>query len=147
MEKPVISPGPTAVSTTVGKNRFDVPIYLLLLPNGTLRPCGKAAVATYRAKITLEYPTYHEELEAKQEATKFDEAHSVHFIDRDQLSEWRIRRCLISWNLDTKVPGLTTKLSRVEGKLVDASMETFQKLPPLIRKEIARRITMALGVE
>jgi len=81
----------------------------------------------------------------KHKATSYDELHQLHYTDYANLTEQRVRKCLVGWDLHKKVPGLTKKLHRVHGNLEDDAMELWQQLPPLIRKLIADLINAALG--
>jgi hypothetical protein len=140
------APAPVeASSTNKGSNRFKTVLYLRVMPNRTLRPVDHRSAAHYKVILELEYPTYEEELMAKKQATTFDEYHSIHYVDQDQLSEWRLRRCLVRWNMHKAIPGLTKRILRHQGVLSDDSMETIKQLPPLIRKAIISRIWEYLG--
>lgn len=133
-----------AISTEKGKNRFPLRIHLIL-HNKTLRPVSRKADADYTFTILCEYPSYEEELEAKRDNTIYDEFHSIHLVDHDKIGEWRLRKCLVSWDLHKKIPGFVKRLFRVEGKLADDSFEEVLKLPPLVRKEIINKLWEALG--
>jgi len=143
MQKPDI----TATSTERPTNRFTALLYLRVSPEGTLFPIErrKRRAAHYTISLLIEYPTYQDELKIKQDATRYDEGHHVHYIDFDTLTESRVRKCLVSWDLHEKIPGFTQRLHRVTGLLEDDSMESWQKLPPLVRKAISILISEALG--
>jgi len=135
----------SATTTDPGKNRFRVPLFLRVLSNRTLRPVKSKSASNYVVVLTFEYPTYEEELEAKKACTNFDEFHSLHFVDHDRLSEWRVRRCLVAWDLHKKVKGLTIKLHRIANQLEDESMAAYKRLPPLIRKAIINKLWESMG--
>lgn len=133
-----------ATSTEKGKNRFPIRV-LLSIHNRTLIPVARKSEADYIGTITCEYPTYEEELTTKKENTTYDEFHSLHLVDHEKIAEWRLRKCIVSWDLHKKIPGLTQRLFRVEGKLSDDSFEAVLKLPPLVRKQIIQKLWEALG--
>jgi hypothetical protein len=133
-----------ATSTERGKNRFRIPLFIRVTGNKTLRPCKKE-FADFTCTLVCEYPTYSDELAAKKNATTFDEYHSVHYVESEKISEWRIANCIVRWNLQVKIPGLTRKLHRSGGRLTDDSLELIYKLPPLIRKDLTRKLWNALG--
>lgn len=141
-----VEPGPVrAAGTAAGSNRFKLPLFLRVLPNHTIRPVDRRDQAHYTVVLEFEYPTYEEELAAKQEALRYDEFHSVHYIDQDHLSEWRVRRCLVRWNMHKVVPGFTKRLHRVKGQLEDDSWVVFKTLPPLVRKAVILKLWNVLG--
>jgi hypothetical protein len=86
-----------------------------------------------------------EELQTKKAFTTFDELNSIHVIDHEKIAEWRLRRCLVKWNLHTKIPGMAIRLIKVQGYLEDESFNCVLKLPPLVRKAITQKIWDALG--
>lgn len=133
------------LSTIKGKNRFSVPLYIKVAANKTLRPIGSRRQADFICQLVFEYPTYQEELDAKKAATNYDEFRQIHWIDQDKLSEWRVRRCLVKWDLHQKIPGLTKRLHRINNQLEDDSLELFMQLPPLVRKAITQRLWENLG--
>jgi hypothetical protein len=135
----------TAMSTSPGSNRFKVPLYLRVSSNRTLRPVDSKHQAHYTVVLEIEYPTYEDELMAKKEATRYDEYHSVHFVEQDHISEWRVRRCLVRWNFHKVVPNFTKRIIRQSGILEDNSMAIYKALPPLIRKAIVMKLWDALG--
>lgn len=134
-----------AKSTEPHNNRFRIPLYLRVMPNRTIRPVERKGLAHYTVILELEYPTYEEELTAKKEATKFDQYHSVHYVDQDYISYWRLRRCLIRWNMHEIIPDFTKRIIRNSGILSDDSIQVVNILPPLIRKMIISLINDAMG--
>jgi hypothetical protein len=134
-----------ATSTAAGSNKFRLPLYLRVMGNRTLRPVAKKQFAHYTVALICEYPTYQEEIAAKRDHTLYDEFHSLRYIDVDALSEWRVRRCLRSWNFHKVVEGFTKKLIRDTNLLSEDSMIVFRSLPPLVRKDITNKIWSALG--
>lgn len=147
-----------ATSTTWQEGRFDVPLYIRVTPEGTLQPINRKmkAAANYKIRLTLEYPTYQEELEIRKQSTRYDRTEHVHYTDVGQLTEMRVRRCLVSWDLHEKIPelfktikteGTPGRLHRLQRQLDDESLELWQKLPPLIRKSIAEIINAYIGAE
>jgi hypothetical protein len=133
-----------ATSTEKGKNRFFIRLYLRV-HNSTLRPVERRRDADYITTIICEYPTYEEELQIKKNCTTFDEYHSVHLIDHDKIAEWRLRRCIVNWDLHKKIPGLTKRLHRKEGLLTDDTFQLVLQLPPVVRKLITNKLWEALG--
>jgi len=136
-----------AKSTASDQNRFPERIYLRVNKNGTVVPVEKRyrRRATTYFEIEIEYPKYTEELEMKNKVTAYDEHNQIHYTDYASLTELRVQRCLVRWDLHKKLPGITKKLHRVQGYLEDDSIELWRKLPPLIRKAIADLINVALG--
>lgn len=137
-----------AFSTEKPNNRFIISLYVRVTNEGTLIPLDRRRRrgAHYTGKLTLEYPTYEDELQMKQDATKYYEQYHLQQLDYDSVTESRIRRCLVRWDLDESIPPLRTKkIHRILGKLDDDSMELWKKLPPLIRKAIAMLINELLG--
>jgi hypothetical protein len=134
-----------ATSTSTGSNKFRLPLYLRVMGNRTLRPVSKKQFAHYNVMLICEYPRYEEEIAAKREHTLYDEFNSLRYIDVDALTEWRVRRCLRSWNFHKVVDGFTKKLIRGGNLLTDESMVVYKTLPPLIRKEISSKIWQAIG--
>jgi hypothetical protein len=134
-----------AISTAPGSNKFRLPLYLRIMGNRTLRPVNKKQFAHYTVTLICEYPKYQEEIQAKRDHTMYDEMHSLRYIDIDSLMEWRVRRCLRSWNFHKVVEGFTKKLIRDTNLLSEDSMLVFQSLPPLVRKEISNKIWLAIG--
>jgi len=136
-----------AKSTASNENRFPERIYLRVNENGTISPVEKRyrRRATHYFEIEIEYPKYSEELDMKSKSTTYDEHNQIHYTDYAMLTEHRVQRCLVRWDLHKKIPGLTKRLHRVHGFLEDDSMELWRKLPPPIRKTIADLINIALG--
>jgi len=134
-----------ATSTATGTNKFRLPLYLRVMSNRTLRPVAKKQFAHYTVVLVCEYPRYEEEIAAKRENTLYDEYHSLRYIDVDSLAEWRVRRCLRSWNFHKIVPGFTKKLIRDTSLLSEDSMLVYRLLPPLVRKDISNKIWSSLG--
>jgi hypothetical protein len=134
-----------AKSTEPGANKFRIRLFLRVMGNRTLRPVAKKQYAHYVVNLICEYPKYEEEINAKRENTSYDEYHSLRYIDIDSLSEWRVRRCLRSWDFHKVIPEFTKKLVRENNLLSEDSMMVYRKLPPLVRKDIANRIWSALG--
>jgi hypothetical protein len=131
-----------AKSTSKGENRFVIRVYLRIA-NRTLKPSGKRE-SDFTGTIFCEYPTYEEEIEAKKNNTIFDEYHSIHVVDHDKISEWRLRRCIVNWDLH-KIPGFTKRLHRRDNLLTDDTFQLVLRLPPLIRKFIINKLWEALG--
>lgn len=140
-EKPLVG-----TSTESGKNKFKLPLYLRIMGNRTLRPVNKKEFAHYVIILSCEYPKVEDEINAKRENMLYDEYHSMHYLDVDAVAEWRVRRCLRSWDFHKKLPGFTKRVIREGDLLTEDSMLLFRALPPLIRKEISARIWNALGV-
>jgi hypothetical protein len=142
--KPII----VASSTFQGKNRFEVKLFLMVTPEGTLLPLSRRfrRKAHYEVKLTLEYPTYQQELKFKQEATRYDQNNHIHWVDVDQLYEMRVRNCLRKWDLHEVVPELNLEqLHSVRGELEDDSFQMWQCLPPLLRRAIIDIVNAYLG--
>lgn len=137
----------TALNTRKPNNRFEQRIYIRVTPEGTIQPLDKRKrrAAEYEFVLQLEYPSYEDELKIKALVTKYDEQHQIHFTDYALLTEERVRRCLVQWDIHEKLPQLTKKLHRIRGELEDDSMSLWKELPPLLRKTIADRINIALG--
>lgn len=136
------------VSTDHGQNRFTLSLHLKITPEGTLFPLSTKfrKRADRIVHITIEYPTYQEELTMKREATKYDKVEHCHFIDTDQLQEARIRRCLRKWDLHEVLPELQVDQLHVEKKILsDDSLDMWQRLPPLLRKAISNLIYVYIG--
>lgn len=125
--------------------RFRLKIYLRIMANKTLRPVNRKELATLGFLIECEYPTYEEELEAKRNATTYDESRGIHFVDNDLISEWRVKRCLIKWNLHVRLKGFCKRLRRTNNSLTSESWEDFRRLPPLVRKTIVNKLWESLG--
>jgi hypothetical protein len=138
-------PDQTDQKQEIERKRFRFKIYLRIMANKTLRPVPRKELSTLNFIIEAEYPTYEEELEAKKNATTYDEGRGVHYVDNDVISEWRVRKCLIKWNLPTKLKGFCRRLHRYNNSLTDESWEDFKKLPPLVRKKIIQRLWESLG--
>jgi len=139
---------PVASSTKQPHNRFKVTFYVKKTPEGQLISVGrryrKAALFTFT--ITVEYPSYGEEVEMFHKVRRFDDANQSHFIDQHQMTEDRVRRCLVSWDLHEQSPHWAKKkLHRMSGLLDDESLDYWKELPPLLRKAIADTINDALG--
>jgi hypothetical protein len=125
--------------------KFRIYLYLRVMSNKTLRPAPNKDTAHYTIKLICEYPTYEEEIQAKRECTIYDEYHSLHYVDIDALGEWRVRRCLRSWDFYIVLPGFPGKLRRDGNLLTEESLKLYHSLPPLIRKEILVRVWNCLG--
>jgi hypothetical protein len=142
------APEPKATTTEKPFNRITLPLYLRVTPEGAFIPLDrkKRRAAHYTAKVTIEYPSYEEELRMKQESMRYSEQYHLQQLDYDSLTEARLRRCLIRWDLHESVPTLKTqKLHRYLGALTDDSIEVWKKLPPLVRKAISLLINDMLG--
>lgn len=133
-----------AKSTDEGENEFKIKVGFKIGFDRVLRPCSWRE-AEFKGIITAEYPSYEEELQARKENTQFDDVNMMTFLDQDGILEWRLRRCLKSWNFHTLIPNFTKELVKVERKLSDDSLNAFKKLPPRLRKEIVRKLWNALG--
>jgi hypothetical protein len=129
----------------IERHRFKLRVYLRVMANKTLRPVRRKELSQYTITILCEYPSYEEELEAKRNATTFDEYRGIHHIDQDIISEWRVKRCLIRWNLHLKLKRFSSRLHRSGNMLRPDSWEEFKKLPPLVRKEIVQKLWISLG--
>lgn len=134
-------------STDPGSNRFSISLYLQEIEGGQLIPVPRRQrqAARYRVRLTIEYPTYKEEFEAKNTCTRFLDRQGVFHVDYGAIEEWRVRRCLFQWNLDEIFPAKCTPLVRQGNQLIDQSLLQWQRLPPLIRKAIATVINTAIG--
>lgn len=145
MRRRILSDGPD--STQPGHNQFIETLYFRVAENGVLWPLSpehrKAADVTVR--LTLEYPTYDEELLIKNDATKYHQIYETLFVDHDKIDEQRVRRCLVAWDLDTLWSKQIHPLQRRGNALDDSSMAEWKQLPPLVRKAISQRIHDALG--
>ena len=140
-------PEPERTIAASTKSRFEKKLYAFVTPEGTIRPIAKKVkgLEVICLKLIIEYPTYGEELEQKRRVYKEDENTGRAFWDQDLLTELRVRRSLIQWNLQ-EFPFLNvSKILRVQNQMVDASMEQWQNLAPLLRKHIANSINMELG--
>jgi hypothetical protein len=140
-----ISQDQTDQKPEIERKRFKLKIYLRIMSNRTLRPVNRKELATFSFLIECEYPTYEEELEAKRNATMYDESRGIHHVDQDMISEWRVRRCLIRWSLPSKLKGFCKRLQRSNNRLTEESWDDFKRLPPLIRKAIVNRLWASLG--
>ena len=129
----------------IARYRFRVRIYLRIMPNRTLRPVKRRELSDIDFIILCEYPTYEEELEAKRNATMYDEFRGLHYVDSDMISEWRVKRCLVKWNLHLKLKSFCKRLHRTGSMLRPDSWEDFRKLPPLVRKVITQKLWLSLG--
>lgn len=141
-------PEPTALSSGKTANRFNVRVYLRVSPEGTLVPILRKyrKSAHYKVDLVFQYPTYEQELELKQLSTQFDTTNQQHMLDYSRLTEERVRRCLVQWNLHEEIPSLeVSRLHRVRGLLEDDSLEEWKRLPPLLRKHIGQMVNEALG--
>jgi hypothetical protein len=140
-------PVPTALSTERPSNRFDTHIYFRVSPEGMLIPLErrKRKAAQYVFTLTIEYPAYEEELKMKLDCTRYDENHHIHYTDYDLVTEARVRKCLVRWDLHEKLPGFTIRLHRIQRQLEDESMDAWKRLPPLVRKTVGAAINEALG--
>jgi hypothetical protein len=129
----------------IERKKFRLKIYLRIMANRTLRPVNRKELSTLSFMIECEYPTYEEELEAKRNATTYDEARGIHYVDNDLISEWRVKRCLIRWSLPQKLHNFCRRLRRSNNQLTSESWEDFRKLPPLVRKAIVNKLWASLG--
>ncbi len=142
------APPAKAISTDKPNNRVIIPLYVRVTTEGYLIPIDKKKrrAAHFTGKLTVEYPSYEEELQMKQEATRYYEQYHIQQLDYESLTEARVRRCLVRWDLEESMPALGVKrLHRHLGHLEDDSMEIWKKLPPLIRKAIGMLINDLLG--
>jgi hypothetical protein len=142
------TPEVKATSTKWQKGRFDTHLYLRVTPEGTLLPLVKAQrrAAHYKIKLTLEYPTYQEEIDITREATRYDRNEHIHYTDLPTLYESRVRRCLVQWDLHERIPALeVNKLHRHNRQLDDESLNMWQDLPPLLRKAIVEAVMRFVG--
>lgn len=143
---------PTAYSTSRPNNSFTTCLYLKVSEEGTLFALDRRRrkSADYVAKLTIEYPSYETETQIKQRCTRYDESHSQFIVDYDTLTEERVRKCLMSWNLHEAMPFLFPsgmgKLHRYHGELDDESLDLWKGLAPSIRKSVAWLINEAIGV-
>lgn len=134
---------PTVEVTKTGQ-RFNVPLFVRVDDvTGTLIPAENEHVADYSFQLTLEYPLYEEELQLKK-SCQFQDEYGYRF-DYEKFLEERVRRCLVKWDLQDRIPDLTDKLLRTRNLLTDESLELWKTLPPLIRKQIADTITTYIG--
>jgi hypothetical protein len=129
----------------VERKRFRTKLYLRIMANKTLRPVARKELSTLGFTIEFEYPEYSEELDAKKNATTYDEVRGIHYVDNDVISEWRIKRCLIRWNLHLRLKGFCKRVSKYNKMLTDESWEDFKRLPPLVRKAIINKLWRSLG--
>lgn len=130
------------------KSQFDIKIYLQVSDSGTLIPVGKKfrKASHYTLVLKVQYPTYEDELSIKQTCTVFDRQNQVHIVDFDRLSAMRVEKCLVAWNLPEILPEITTQeIIRVNEAVTRECMAVWRGLPPLLRKEIASQINMAVG--
>lgn len=124
--------------------RFQIPLFLRIDDlTGVPIPSETEQVADYKFSITVEYPTYEEELQIKKVCQVSDD-YGYRF-DYEKFVEERVRRCLIKWDLHEKIPNFTDKLFRVRNVLTDESLELWKKLPPLVRKYISETIGIYMG--
>ncbi len=139
-----------ADSTQPGDNRFEVKIYLRRTEDGVLVPllARYRRRATFVVRLQLEYPTYQEERNVKLNCTRWRDKEKVFFVDYDALDEIRVSRCLIGWNLHELFPGRVEPIQRAGGQpstMLEASLQQWRNLPPLLRKSITGRINEVLG--
>lgn len=133
----------TATSTRVGENVFFLKMFVEEVGE-QLRPVEKEYDADLTFKFKCEYPSYEEELEARKAATQQNEFTGSE-LDFDMLVRWRVRRCLMSWNIHREDPKIARKLLRQNGLLTDESLAMVLQLPPLVRKFLISRLNEALG--
>jgi hypothetical protein len=133
-------------STKDPENKFKFHFYLKVNSFGALEilPKKRRRLAHYRSWIEIQYISYEKEVEIKEEATFLDERRGFHLTNYDRLTELRVQRCLVSWNLH-EIPDFTRALQRVNGILVDDSLNDWKTLPPSLRKYIAHQINEAMG--
>jgi hypothetical protein len=141
--KPQLDLTGKAYSTRKGENRFRFKVYIRVTGE-IVRITNNYRDSDESFTILGEYPTYEEELATKKENTKVDEITGNSILDTDAIAIWRVKRCLIKWNLH-KVKGFAKKLIRVNNLLTDDSFQSFIELPPLVRKHILQRLWLILG--
>jgi len=132
-----------AVSTRSRENIFYLKIFVLEVED-QLRPVDREYDADHIFKFKCEYPSYEEELEARKAATIQNEFSGAE-IEYDMLVRWRVRRCLVSWNIHKELPKIGRKLLRQNSLLTDDSLLCVLQLPPLIRKSLLNKLNEALG--
>lgn len=133
-----------ATSTNPGQNQFQVKIYLRVREGQLMVVPRKFAAKT--CILTLEYPTYGEEIDKKQECTRFDSLNQTYLIQYEELFRWRIQRSLVAWNLQDIYPELqVNQVVRQNNLCTMETMREWMSLPPLLRKAIQDRINLAMG--
>jgi hypothetical protein len=133
-------------STQDPDNKFKHHFHLKVNSQGMLEilPKKRRRFAHYKCWVEIQYISYEREVEIKGDATYLDERKGYHLTDYDRLTELRVQRCLVSWNLH-EIPDFTKAIMRVNGILVDESLEAWKRLPPNLRKYIALQINEAMG--
>ena len=142
MTEPIV-----ASSTTPGQNRFEAKFYVLKMDGGLLLPSRRAGrgLESFRVRLTLEYPLYEEEVQARQNFTNFIEKWGVTSVNYDLVEAWRVQRCLVSWNLPELLSWVHPVQRMGNNMVVDQTMHEWRRLPPLLRKQVASEINRGLG--
>jgi hypothetical protein len=68
---------------------------------------------------------YHERVELRKKATKYDRIRRMHLIDNDALNQLKIQKYMKSWTFDRDNPRL--KLHHIQGTLTDEGWVLFVK--------------------
>jgi len=96
--------------------------------------------------ITVEYPTYEEELQMKQSFQQYNREVGAIILNLDLFRESRVRRCLAAWTIPKDAPMLEKEpLNRFYSLLDDKSLSQWKSLPPVLRKEISTQIDTVIG--
>ena len=69
--------------------------------------------------------TYHERVELRKKATKYDRIRRMHLIDNDALNQLKVQKYMQSWTFERDNPRL--KLHHVQGALTDEGWMLFVK--------------------